>query len=90
MNTRTVLAALIVFCSVASFERMACAADPVEDFYRGKVATVLIGVSVGGEYDLHGWRGGIVNFATGIVSQTADECASAAMCFRMIGISRGP
>lgn len=53
MNTRTVLAALIVFCSVASFERMACAADPVEDFYRGKVATVLIGVSVGGEYDLH-------------------------------------
>jgi len=53
MNTRTVLAALFIFCSVASFERMACAADPVEDFYRGKVATVLIGVSVGGEYDLH-------------------------------------
>jgi tripartite-type tricarboxylate transporter receptor subunit TctC len=28
-------------------------ADPVADFYRGKTVTVLIGVAVGGEYDLH-------------------------------------
>lgn len=29
------------------------AADPVADFYRGKTVTVMIGVSAGGEYDLH-------------------------------------
>jgi tripartite-type tricarboxylate transporter receptor subunit TctC len=29
------------------------AADPVADFYKGKTVTVLIGVGVGGEYDLH-------------------------------------
>ena len=29
-------------------------ADPVADFYRGKTMTVLIAVSAGGEYDLHG------------------------------------
>ncbi len=28
-------------------------ADSVEDFYRGKTINVLIGVAVGGEYDLH-------------------------------------
>jgi tripartite-type tricarboxylate transporter receptor subunit TctC len=28
-------------------------ADPVADFYRGKTVTVLVGVGVGGEYDLH-------------------------------------
>jgi tripartite-type tricarboxylate transporter receptor subunit TctC len=28
-------------------------AQTIEQFYRGKVATVLVGVSVGGEYDLH-------------------------------------
>jgi tripartite-type tricarboxylate transporter receptor subunit TctC len=27
--------------------------DPIADFYRGKTVTVLIGVGVGGEYDLH-------------------------------------
>jgi tripartite-type tricarboxylate transporter receptor subunit TctC len=30
----------------------AAAADPVADFYRGKTVNVLIGVGVGGEYDL--------------------------------------
>ena len=29
-------------------------AEPVADFYRGKTVTVLIAVSAGGEYDLHG------------------------------------
>jgi tripartite-type tricarboxylate transporter receptor subunit TctC len=28
-------------------------ADPVADFYRGKIVTVLVGVGVGGEYDIH-------------------------------------
>lgn len=28
-------------------------ADPIADFYKGKTVTVLIGVGVGGEYDLH-------------------------------------
>jgi tripartite-type tricarboxylate transporter receptor subunit TctC len=28
-------------------------ADPVADFYRGKTVSVLVGVGVGGEYDLH-------------------------------------
>ena len=28
-------------------------ADPVADFYRGKTVTVLVGVGVGGEYDIH-------------------------------------
>ncbi len=28
-------------------------ADPVADFYKGKTLTVMIGVSAGGEYDLH-------------------------------------
>ncbi len=28
-------------------------ADPVADFYKGKTFTVMIGVSAGGEYDLH-------------------------------------
>ena len=30
----------------------AAQADPVADFYRGKTVNVLIGVGVGGEYDL--------------------------------------
>jgi tripartite-type tricarboxylate transporter receptor subunit TctC len=29
------------------------AAEPIADFYKGKTITVLIGVGVGGEYDLH-------------------------------------
>ncbi|MFN3891511.1 MAG: Bug family tripartite tricarboxylate transporter substrate binding protein [Beijerinckiaceae bacterium] len=41
----------MLFC--ASLIPAPASADPVEDFYRGKVATILIGVSAGGEYDLH-------------------------------------
>ncbi|HEY8578331.1 MAG TPA: tripartite tricarboxylate transporter substrate-binding protein [Beijerinckiaceae bacterium] len=40
-------------CACAILAAQAAAADPVEDFYRGKTVQMLIGVSAGGEYDLH-------------------------------------
>src|SRR3954462_13555549 len=33
---------------------IAAAADPVEDFYRGKTVTLYIGYDVGGGYDFYG------------------------------------
>ncbi len=38
---------------VAALAPTAISADPVADFYKGKTLTVMIGVSAGGEYDLH-------------------------------------
>jgi tripartite-type tricarboxylate transporter receptor subunit TctC len=38
---------------VLIFSAPAAQADAVADFYRGKTVNVLIGVAVGGEYDLH-------------------------------------
>jgi tripartite-type tricarboxylate transporter receptor subunit TctC len=48
-------ALLAVFLAVPSLAPAAreAQADPVADFYRGKTVNVLIGVAVGGEYDLH-------------------------------------
>ncbi len=39
---------------IACFNPVTVQADPIAEFYRGKSATILIGVSAGGEYDLHG------------------------------------
>ena len=43
------IAALLLACAAAP---ATARADPVEDFYRGKTITVLIGVNYGGGYDL--------------------------------------
>ena len=43
-------AALLIGAATAGGAR----ADAIADFYRGKTVTVLIAVSAGGEYDLHG------------------------------------
>jgi tripartite-type tricarboxylate transporter receptor subunit TctC len=48
-RTRMTLAAGLLFASVAGTP---AAAQSVADFYRGKTINVLIGVGVGGEYDL--------------------------------------
>jgi tripartite-type tricarboxylate transporter receptor subunit TctC len=37
----------------ATFATAPAGADPVADFYRGKVVTVYVGYSVGGGYDLY-------------------------------------
>jgi tripartite-type tricarboxylate transporter receptor subunit TctC len=39
--------------TAAGVTTQSAAADPIADFYKGKTVTVLIGVGVGGEYDLH-------------------------------------
>lgn len=49
---RAGLCAGLAFAAVCGAAQPA-AADAVSDFYRGKTITVLIGVGVGGEYDLH-------------------------------------
>ena len=49
MRRATIAAA--IFCALATGPAKA---DSVSDFYKGKTLTVLIGVSVGGEYDLLG------------------------------------
>jgi tripartite-type tricarboxylate transporter receptor subunit TctC len=43
----------IVMIGIGTAVTQAAKADPVADFYRGKNVNVLIGVAVGGEYDLH-------------------------------------
>jgi tripartite-type tricarboxylate transporter receptor subunit TctC len=43
---------LAAFLLVLATTLTAAQADPVADFYRGKTVNVLIGVGVGGEYDL--------------------------------------
>lgn len=43
----------IVLVGMGAATMQAAKADPVADFYRGKNVNVLIGVAVGGEYDLH-------------------------------------
>jgi tripartite-type tricarboxylate transporter receptor subunit TctC len=48
--SRICIAALILSGSLLSTLRQA-AADPVADFYRGKVVNLMIGVNVGGSYD---------------------------------------
>ena len=45
---KAVLTALMLVPAVAAAQ-----ADPIADFYKGKTVNVLIGVGVGGEYDLH-------------------------------------
>lgn len=50
MTTRSIPVA--AFCA-ASILAGAVQAQSVEDFYRGKTVTMLVGVSAGGEYDLH-------------------------------------
>lgn len=52
MNTRALFGAFVL-CGGAIASPTTFAADAIENFYRGKVGAVLIGVSVGGEYDLH-------------------------------------
>jgi tripartite-type tricarboxylate transporter receptor subunit TctC len=39
-------------CIIAAFAATPVRADPVTEFYRGRTVNVLIGVGVGGEYDL--------------------------------------
>ena len=51
MKARQHLRTAAILCALALSP--SSRADSVEEFYRGKVATVLVGVSVGGEYDLH-------------------------------------
>src|ERR1041384_1531225 len=41
-----------LFLATLMLPSMAAQAEPVADFYRGKTVNVLIGVGVGGEYDL--------------------------------------
>jgi tripartite-type tricarboxylate transporter receptor subunit TctC len=48
MNRRLVLAAALALASGAAPAH----AQAVADFYRGRTVTVLVGVSVGGEYDI--------------------------------------
>ncbi len=48
MGLKRCLAIAIALAALAK----AAQADPVEDFYRGKTFTVLVGVGAGGEYDL--------------------------------------
>lgn len=42
-----------IVLALAAISASSATADPVVDFYKGKTFTVLIGVSAGGEYDLH-------------------------------------
>lgn len=46
------LLALAVAVTAMTFARTPAAADPVADFYRGKTISMVIGVSVGGDYDI--------------------------------------
>jgi tripartite-type tricarboxylate transporter receptor subunit TctC len=40
-------------CLIAGLAQTTARADSIEDFYRGKSLSMLIGVAAGGEYDLH-------------------------------------
>ncbi len=46
------LLALAVAVTAMTYARTPAAADPVADFYRGKTISMVIGVSVGGDYDI--------------------------------------
>jgi tripartite-type tricarboxylate transporter receptor subunit TctC len=48
-NPSKLLAVLAATCVLGA----PAGADPIADFYKGKTLTILIGVGVGGEYDLH-------------------------------------
>lgn len=50
---RTRRAALALGAAAICLGPATASADSVSDFYRGKTVNVLIGVAVGGEYDLH-------------------------------------
>ncbi len=51
--TATMRAGATVAVVVAAFVAAPASADPVADFYRGKLVTVYVGYSVGGGYDLY-------------------------------------
>ncbi len=48
------LSAIVLLAGLAVIH--SASADPVADFYRGKTVNVLIGVGVGGEYDIQARR----------------------------------
>src|ERR1043166_6251892 len=53
-NPMAVWLRCVATCITFLLAETAAAADPVEDFYRGKTIRVLIGYGAGGGYDLYG------------------------------------